>query len=110
MPFFIIPFDQKIVISEIYANLTIENMEIIPGRTRKHPAAQDSPPGAESGARRHRENGWQERPVCSEDREEIRGGPAAGNDLKFRPQFSEVWLMKSVFGEAKIEGQRRKNR
>ena len=38
------------------------------------------------------------------------GGPAAGNDLKFRPQFSEVWLMKSVFGEDKIEGQRRKNR
>ena len=36
--------------------------------------------------------------------------PAAGNDLKFRPQFSEVWLMKSVFGEDKIEGQRRKNR
>lgn len=28
MPFFIIPFDQKIVISEIYANLTIENMEL----------------------------------------------------------------------------------
>ena len=38
------------------------------------------------------------------------GRSGGGNDLKFRPQFSEVWLMKSVFGEDKIEGQRRKNR